>query len=628
MESITHSAHIKVGTPDKCEAALAYARRGRRVFPCKAGGKEPLTKRGFKDATTDEEQIRQWWKKHPGANIGTPTGEVSDTLAVDHDLYKPEAATVEELEAELGPISHTGLAIETGSGGRQYLFKYPQGSNIRNTAGLLPGVDIRGEGGYILLPPSTTQGAYRRLDNRTLADPPGRLVERLTEPNRARSGGTGGAAAPICAALDGPPILEGSRDNELTRIVGKLHDGSRSLADLEATAIEINEARCVPPLPERQVRKIARSIHRREPCKPSRSVDRGTLEELARIEEAHLWGEEWKGARWKVPRSAFVALIKAARRYGTRIPTGVRVSMSTRSLALAAAASHVSTLKAIRRLKEAGVVRKDDADRSGTKAGAFVLISPSAKLNHSPTEVGQESCEGASGKPLRSPRLRWTAPRFDRIEDEVIRTTVRRLGKTAEQIIDLLEAAGGKMNLEDLAGAVGCSRPGDLRRRVIIRIEEARVVTVEGAIVSLSPDWLEALNRERELAGELEAHDRDTVRYNLASEAYRNRHKVRTQRAPSEADLAPGREARLKQREVDKLVAQGMARRVARAAVFKDSDPFGDEGPQPDGYITELEVVPRRPDKVGGIYEHDPDCSCEWCAEELQPRYARIGGAV
>src|SRR5918996_3924585 len=165
------------------KAALAVARNGKPVFPCKPGGKEPLTKRGHIDATTDPRRIHMWWNRYPGANIAIPTGKRSGILAVDHDTYKEGTASLEEVEAILGPVSK-GVTIATGSGGRQYLFRYPAGSNIRNATGILPGVDIRGEGGYILAPGSATKGAYKRLDKRPLSEPPVQLIRTLTEPQR------------------------------------------------------------------------------------------------------------------------------------------------------------------------------------------------------------------------------------------------------------------------------------------------------------------------------------------------------------------------------------------------------------------------------------------------------------
>src|SRR5215213_5152507 len=124
----------------RLKAALGFAERGRPVFPCEQGGKKPLTPNGHLDATTDQRKIQMWWNHHPGANIGIPTGERSDILALDHDTYKDGAASLEEVEAALGPVSQ-GVTVETGSGGRQYLFRYPEGSNIRNAAGVMHGVD-------------------------------------------------------------------------------------------------------------------------------------------------------------------------------------------------------------------------------------------------------------------------------------------------------------------------------------------------------------------------------------------------------------------------------------------------------------------------------------------------------
>src|SRR5215213_11117579 len=177
------------------KAALSLARNGKPVFPCKPGGKEPLTKRGHIDATTDPRRIHMWWNRYPGANIGIPTGKRSGILAVDHDTYKEGTASLEEVEAIVGPVSK-GVTMATGSGGRQYLFRYPEGSNIRNATGVLPGVDIRGEGGYILAPGSATKSTYKRLDKRPLPEPPAQLAGTLTEPQRVAAKVRGITTAP------------------------------------------------------------------------------------------------------------------------------------------------------------------------------------------------------------------------------------------------------------------------------------------------------------------------------------------------------------------------------------------------------------------------------------------------
>lgn len=137
------------------DAALAYAARGWPVFPCKPGSKEPATPHGFKNATTDEAQIRAWWEATPGANIGIATGAPGpDVIDVD---VKPDGDGWEAF-AEL---TRAGLGnggngyVSTPSGG---LHAYYAGTTQRN--GRIPGrhIDFRGRGGYVLAPPSTVGG--------------------------------------------------------------------------------------------------------------------------------------------------------------------------------------------------------------------------------------------------------------------------------------------------------------------------------------------------------------------------------------------------------------------------------------------------------------------------------------
>lgn len=129
--------------------ALAYAARGWRVFPL--AGKVPKIKggKGCLDATTDEATIRGWWKKWPEANIGLATGEASGILVLDIDGDEGEESA--KAFAPL-PATLTGL---TGGGGRHLLFQYPTGERITISQGRLGlRLDTRGEGGYVVAPPS------------------------------------------------------------------------------------------------------------------------------------------------------------------------------------------------------------------------------------------------------------------------------------------------------------------------------------------------------------------------------------------------------------------------------------------------------------------------------------------
>jgi len=516
------------------KGALSQAGNRKPVFPVKPGGKEPLTPHGHLDATTDPSRITAWWNRYPGANIGIPTGDRSGILAVDHDTYKDEAASLEEVETVLGPVSE-GVTIETGSGGRQYLFRYPEGLNIRNATGVLPGVDVRGEGGYILAPRSVTKGVYTRLDDKPLPEPPAQLIDALTEPQREAVKVRGITTAPSVVA-HGPPILEGSRDDTLARIAGRLHDGTRDLDDLTAQLLEINAQRCEPPLPHAQVLKIARSINGREPCKASGGA---TPEFLAALEEVehNLYRRdrdgEFKGVGGKSERDAIVGAIRIGRRVGGRIlPGGIWISASVREWALETAVSKRAMLDywrkgerkpgIVSRLKQRGWVRSDNADRREGEAGAIVLVRR-AEFHHSSTWLRSRG----GGETLRAPRLRWSAPRFDRVGDEMVRTTIRRLGKGCGAVVDALDASDGKMTKGDLASALGMSRGRDLRRRYLERLQRAGVVECCGEVVSLVPDYLDALHQERVVSGEVAAEERDREKYAREREAYRNRDRVR-----------------------------------------------------------------------------------------------------
>lgn len=133
------------------DAALAYVRQGIPVFPLRPGSKIPLPgSQGFKDASTDEYQVDDWWGEGQSYNIGIPTGVVFDV--VDLDGFEGVETFEEWCDTADYP---TGPAVLTPSGG-QHLWVAVTGEG--NRAGMLPKVDFRGLGGYVVAPPSTVDG--------------------------------------------------------------------------------------------------------------------------------------------------------------------------------------------------------------------------------------------------------------------------------------------------------------------------------------------------------------------------------------------------------------------------------------------------------------------------------------
>lgn len=241
------------------EAALRLAERGRPVFPCSPRGKTPLTPNGLYDATAAPGVVKARWARWPEANVAMPTGAASGFVALDVDPDGHES--LRSLEAEHGRLPVT-WSSKTPRGGAHYLFRHP-GQPVRNSAGRLgPGLDFRGDGGYIVVPPSIgANGRRYEVDEETsAAHLPGWLHDRVREPATGER-----AAVPVAewVAMVRDGIPEGKRNANLTRLVGHLL--ARDVdARLVAELARLVNARGRPPLEPREVDRIVTSIAGRE----------------------------------------------------------------------------------------------------------------------------------------------------------------------------------------------------------------------------------------------------------------------------------------------------------------------------------------------------------------------------
>ena len=200
---------------DTLSRALAYARHGWPVFPCRPGSKEPATGHGFCDATTDPDQIARWWHDQPRANLAIATGSPGpDVLDVDrHDPARSGFAAYDALKRE-GLLDGAAAIIATPRDG---LHAYFTGSD--QPSGRLPGhhLDFKACGGYVLAPPSQVRG------NRLVACPAGsgRLdwaaAARLLEPERQHvappSAGVSAEPRRLTAWVESLPEATGTPDS-------------------------------------------------------------------------------------------------------------------------------------------------------------------------------------------------------------------------------------------------------------------------------------------------------------------------------------------------------------------------------------------------------------------------------
>jgi hypothetical protein len=161
------------------EGALALVRAGFQVFPvygivdgvCTCGqrpgcspGKHPLPKHGHKEASSDPKQIAAWWKRWPNANVGVATGGPHHLLVIDCDPRNGGPTSFEELQEIFPTIPVGGVRVRTGGGGLHVYLKYSGGPI---PAKLAAGIDLKGEGGYVVAPPSL-HGSGRRYEFETL----------------------------------------------------------------------------------------------------------------------------------------------------------------------------------------------------------------------------------------------------------------------------------------------------------------------------------------------------------------------------------------------------------------------------------------------------------------------------
>jgi hypothetical protein len=245
------------------DAALQYAAAGYRVFPCRPGAKVPATAHGLHDATRDEGRIAGWWRLQPAANVAVATDGL---VVVDID---PAGMAWPGDEAQRAAIKAARPPLQrTPRGGFHLFFSPPPGRSWRCSAGLLAqGVDVRAGGGYVIVAPSIVKGATYQwlrplppLDE--LPSPPGWLIGELDAIERRRSAP---AADSTATGDQGAPLLAGTRNAGLASLAGRLRRAGLALREIEAALLAANRTRCSPPLPEREVLAIARSIARYTP---------------------------------------------------------------------------------------------------------------------------------------------------------------------------------------------------------------------------------------------------------------------------------------------------------------------------------------------------------------------------
>lgn len=270
------------------EAALLYGRWGLRVIPlahivdgvcsclkgkdCDHPGKHPIIKDWTNRASSDEKQLRSWWKNWPNANIGILTGEAGRVFVLDVDDRNGGDESLFELEKKVGKLDES-LIVLTGSGnGRHFWFKHPgfQVVGSKNGTGRLdgyPGLDVQGEGNLVVAPPSV-HSSGRRYEWEAAADPnegnkiqaaPKALLDILRPPPAKTRESKGGGAP----AFELPAVIgEGGRNDTLYKYASSLRGRGLDTDEIHLLVAKANNERCTPPLPLSDIDTIVKSAGR------------------------------------------------------------------------------------------------------------------------------------------------------------------------------------------------------------------------------------------------------------------------------------------------------------------------------------------------------------------------------
>lgn len=238
------------------KAAIHDAEMGLAVFPLWPNEKKPMTKDGLYAATTDTDQIVSWWKNNPTANIGIACGSVSGgIMVIDVDTKNEDGYdSLHEWEREHGELPEPTVRCKTPSGGAHIYYKVDR--KVGNRAGIIPSVDIRGDGGYVVAPPSVINGREYQWeydpDEYPIAQADETVYEFLSTGKKSNGDEHKSLVVP-------EKIPDGKRNDTIYRVACSLQSKGLSDAAILNACLTENRERCEPQLDDDEVRRIVES---------------------------------------------------------------------------------------------------------------------------------------------------------------------------------------------------------------------------------------------------------------------------------------------------------------------------------------------------------------------------------
>lgn len=251
---------MKAQTPTH-KAALSYAKYHWSIIPMRTREKRPLIRwMQYQQRCATSSEINQWYEQWPDANVGIVTGVVSGIVVLDIDPRHGGDESLDQWIKEYGPLPLTA-EVKTGGGGRHLYFKH-SGGLIRNKVGIVPGIDLRGDGGCIVAPPSMHPNGKQYCwvsghepDQMKIAELPNWLMQILTGETQHK-----GQALSHWRNLVHEGIPEGDRNNTIASICGHLLWHGVDPGVVMELLLCWNRVRCHPPLDDKEVIHTVQSI--------------------------------------------------------------------------------------------------------------------------------------------------------------------------------------------------------------------------------------------------------------------------------------------------------------------------------------------------------------------------------
>ena len=262
-------------------AARRLVEAGVPVFACVPGGKRPLPGgRGYLDATADPARIGAWWRRVPDANLAMPTGRVSGVVVVDVDVHGVNGFDAFRAARAAGLLPRPLVVVRTPSGGMHLYYPASRSVEQRSWQVAKAGIDFRGDGGYIITPPSRVRvdGVLRAYEVvelhadattpvdaarlRSFLDPKPSECARALRPVWSHGGGVERIASWVGT------LVEGERNRGLFWAACRLAE--HGLAPSNALDVLRSPAQAVG-LSEREVVTTVRSAYRTTQPAPTRS---------------------------------------------------------------------------------------------------------------------------------------------------------------------------------------------------------------------------------------------------------------------------------------------------------------------------------------------------------------------